>query len=82
MITFDNLITITIISYGTVVVVEAISPLIKSVIKADFRGHFCNVFDIPFSLKTALVIRAFQLITGGWALISNYNDLVILVCSR
>lgn len=81
MITFDNLITITIISYGTVVV-EAISALIKSVIKADFMGHFCNVFDVPFSLKTALVIRAFQLITGGWALISNYNDLVILVCSR
>ena len=82
MITFDNLITITIISYGTVVVVEAISALIKSVIKADFMGHFCNVFDVPFSLKTALVIRAFQLITGGWALISNYKDLVILVCSR
>ena len=82
MITYNNLITITIISYGTVVVVEAISALIKSVIKADFKGHFCNVFDVPLPLKTSLVVRALQLITGGWALISNYNDLVILVCSR
>ena len=82
MITYNNLITITIISYGTVVVVEAISALIKSVIKADFKGHFCNVFDVPWPLKTTLVIRALQLITGRWALISNYNDLVILVCSR
>ena len=82
MITFDNLITITIISYGTVVVVEAISALIKSVIKTDFMRHFYNVFDVPWPLKTALVIRALQLITGGWALISNNNDLVILVCSR
>lgn len=39
-------------------------------------------FGIPLSLKTALVIRALLLITGGWTLISNFGDIINIVFTR
>ena len=68
--------------YGVFVVVESILTFLRSVTAADFMWYVCRVFGIPLSLKTALVIRALLLITGGWALISRYQDIINAICSR
>ena len=68
--------------YGIFVVVESILTFLRSVTAADFMWYVCRVFGVPFSLKTALVIRALLLITGGWALISRYQDIINAICSR
>ena len=68
--------------YGVFVVVESILTFLRSVTAADFMWYVCRVFGIPLSLKTALVIRALLLITGGWALISRYQDIINAICLR
>lgn len=68
--------------YGVFVVVESILTFLRSVTAADFMWYVCRVFGIPLSLKTALVIRALLLITGGWALISNFGDIINIVFTR
>ena len=77
-----NIISVFIIAYGIVVVFEALLVFKKSVTAADFMWYVCRVFGVPFSLKTAQVIRALLLITGGWALISRYQDIINAICSR
>ena len=68
--------------YGVFVVVESILTFLRSVTAADFMWYIWRVFGIPLSLKTALVIRALLLITGGWALISNFGDIINIVFTR
>lgn len=68
-----------IIIYGIAVVVESIVAFIKSVTAADIMWYICRVFGIPFSLKTALIIRALLLITGGWALISSFKNIINVI---
>ena len=63
--------------YGVFVVVESILTFLRSVTAADFMWYICRVFGIPLSLKTALL-----LITGGWALISNFGDIINIVFTR
>lgn len=77
-----NIISFFIFAYGMVVVFEALLVFKKSITAADFMWYVCRVFGVPFSLKTALVIRALLLITGGWALISRYQDIINAICSR
>lgn len=76
------ILTIFIFAYGIAVVVEALLVFKKSITAADFMWYVCRVFGVPFSLKTALVIRALLLITGGWALISRYQDIIDAICLR
>ena len=76
------LLTFFIFIYGIAVVVEALLVFKKSITAADFMWYVCRVFGVPFSLKTALVIRALLLITGGWALISRYQDIINAICLR
>ena len=52
---------------------------IKSVTAADIMWYICRVFGIPFPLKTALIIRALLLITGGWALISSFKNIINVI---
>ena len=68
--------------YGIFVVVESILTFLRSVTAADLMWYVCRVFGIPLSLKTALVIRALLLATGGWALISNFGDIINIVFMR
>lgn len=68
-----------VIIYGIAVVVESIVAFIKSVTAADIMWYICRVFGIPFSLKTALIIRALLLITGGWALISSFKNIIDVI---
>lgn len=68
-----------VIIYGIAVVVESIVAFIKSVTAADIMWYICRVFGIPFSLKTALIIRALLLITGGWALISSFKNIINVI---
>ena len=70
------------LGYGVFVVVESILTCLRSVTAADFMWYVCRVFGIPLSLKTALVIRALLLATGGWALISNFGDIINIVFMR
>ena len=70
------------LSYGTTVALEALVAFAKSNSAADLMWYICRVFGIPLSLKTALVIRALLLITGGWALISNFGDIINIVFTR
>ena len=65
--------------YGIAVVVESIVASTKSVTAADIMWYICRVFGIPFSLKTALIIRALLLITGGWALISSFKNIINVI---
>ena len=77
-----NIISFFIFAYGMVVVFEALLVFKKSITAADFMWYVCRVFGIPLSLKTALVIRALLLITGGWALISNFGDIINIVFTK
>ena len=70
------------LGYGVFVVVESILTFLRSVTAADFMSYVCCVFGIPLSLRTALVIRALLLITGGWALISNFGDIINIVFTK
>ncbi len=81
MITFNNLITIFTFSYGIVVIKECLLAYRKAVTE-DFMWYTCHIFEVPWSLKTALVIRILLLITGGWALVSSYQDVIDICCSR
>lgn len=65
--------------YGIAVVVESIVASTKSVTAADIMWYICRVFGIPFPLKTALIIRALLLITGGWALISSFKNIINVI---
>lgn len=64
------------IIYGITVVAELILAFTKSVTAADIMWYICRVFGIPFPLKTALIIRALLLITGGWALINSIKNII------
>lgn len=71
--------TFIIIIYGIAVVVESIVAFTKSVTAADIMWYICRVFGIPFPLKIALIIRALLLITGGWALISSFKNIIDVI---
>ena len=68
-----------VIIYGIAIVLESIVAFIKSVTAAYIMCYICRVFGIPFSLKTALIIRALLLITGGWALISSFKNIIDVI---
>ena len=81
MITFDNLISIMIFSYGIVALKEDLWAYKKAITK-DFMWYTCHIYDIQFPLETALAIRMFLLITGGWAFLSSYQDIIDIYSFR